>query len=100
MIRLIATPEQFNGRRVRVIGFAGIGFESSALYLHEEDFRRKITENALALEIDERSAKGLDLKAADLKYVIVEATFSSTATGHMGSNAGGLENVTRLEVWP
>jgi hypothetical protein len=39
MIQLIANPQAWDGKHVRVIGFLRLEFEGDALYLHREDLR-------------------------------------------------------------
>jgi hypothetical protein len=99
MIRLIAAPERYDGKKVRVIGFACLGFEADVVFIHEDDYRRAIPKNALALRLTDQAGKMFDLKAAHLKYVIVEGTFSAAEMGHMRAASGGIVNVTRLQPW-
>ena len=40
MVQLIATPEKFDGKFVRVHGFLNLGFEGDSLYLHRETFSK------------------------------------------------------------
>jgi hypothetical protein len=49
LVQLIANPEKFDGRLIRVIGFLRLEFEGDVLYLHREDFEKQLTENGLWL---------------------------------------------------
>ena len=42
LVRLIANPEKFDGKLVRVIGFLRLEFEGNVLYLHREDYENAI----------------------------------------------------------
>lgn len=42
VIQLISTPELFNGKDVRVIGFLHLEFEGDAVYVHRDDFDHAI----------------------------------------------------------
>ncbi len=94
LVTLIANPDRYEGKIVRVIGFVQLEFEGNAIYLHEEDFRRAITENALWLDTP-KNFRGYESGS----YAIIEGTFTSKQHGHMGMFSGEIMNVTRLEPW-
>ena len=73
LINLIATPKDFDGKRVRVIGFARLEFEGNAIYLHREDYLQGITKNGLWLDVENASKKSAT--EANNRYVIVEGVF-------------------------
>jgi hypothetical protein len=101
LVQLIARPETFDGRRVRVIGFVNFEFEGNGIYISAEDYRQSIYRNGLWLEalsserIDSGSAKGVP----NQQYAIVEATFNARNHGHLGMWSGALEKTTRLDSW-
>jgi len=39
LIQLIANPQAYDGKTVRITGFLHLEFEGNAIYLHNEDFR-------------------------------------------------------------
>jgi hypothetical protein len=94
LITLIANPDRYEGKVVRVIGFVQLEFEGNAIYLHEEDFRRAITDNALWMDVPQ-GFRGYESGS----YAIVEGTFTTKSHGHMGLFSGEIKNVTRLEPW-
>jgi hypothetical protein len=97
LVQLIANPDQFDTRPIRVIGFCWFEFERNALYLHREDFEHGIAKNAVWLSVGGAgSSEYADLKN---KYVIVEGTFSARERGHFGMFAGSIKSITRLEEW-
>jgi hypothetical protein len=98
MVALLASPERYDGKFIRTIGFMCIEFEGNALYLHEEDFRHGIRKNSLALHLSESQRK--QFKGLSLKYVLIEGKVAASAVERADMWAGGIENVTRLEVWP
>jgi len=73
LIRLIATPEAFDGKRVRVGGYCHLGFESDALYLHREDYAFLLSVNAVILDLGDRDRRTLGDRSG--RYVIVQGTF-------------------------
>ncbi len=98
MVPLLAEPEKYNGRFIRTIGFACFLFETDGLYLHEEDFRRGLTKNALALRISESQRK--QFKDSNLKYVLIEGTLYANGPEATDIWAGAIGHITRLEIWP
>src|SRR5262245_35258263 len=46
-LQLLGSPSTFEGKRVRLIGFAHVEFEGQGLYFHREDFDNGLTKNAL-----------------------------------------------------
>jgi len=45
LIKLIATPEKYNGKRIQVIGYLHLEFEGNAIYLHKEDEEAGLSKN-------------------------------------------------------
>ena len=97
LVQLIANPDRFDKRRVRVIGFCWFEFERTALHLHREDFERGLSKNAVWLSVGwPVPAAYADAKG---KYAIVEGTFNAKDHGHMDMFAGSIGAITRLEEW-
>jgi hypothetical protein len=99
IIQLISNPEQFDGKRVRLIGFVRLELEGDAIYLHREDYNNRLTKNGLWINIT-KDFDGKGNHKYDQKYVLVEGTFSANNQGHMGLFSGAIENIERFEVWP
>ena len=59
ILQLLATPEKFDGKLVRVIGFLCLAFEGDAVYLHREDFDHGLTQNALWVDVPEKRDESL-----------------------------------------
>ncbi|WDF54896.1 hypothetical protein [Mucilaginibacter sp. KACC 22063] len=96
LITLIANPDRYNGKQVRVIGYLNLEFEANSIYLHEDDYRQSIDKNGLWIEFKPDSTHLLEKAEYNHHYVLMEGTFSKT-TGHMNGWSGSIENVTRLE---
>lgn len=96
LIQLIAAPEKYQGKAVRLMGFLRLQFEGNAIYLHKEDDEQSLYKNGLWLDLPagRRTASQLDGN-----YVIVEATFDGKDKGHLDRWSGSLTNVTRLELY-
>lgn len=96
MIQLIATPEKYQGQRVRILAFLRIEFEGNAVYLHKEDYEKAIYRNGLWIDLPKgtSSSKGLSNQ-----YVLVEGVFDGNRKGHLDLWSGTIGDVTRLEPW-
>ena len=96
MIQLIANPKAYHGKAVRVIGFAELGINDNAIYLHEEDYKQDNTKNGLWIELpdDVRPKKA----EYDLKYVVVEGVFNAKEMGNLGLWSGSIEKITSFTV--
>lgn len=95
LVQLIANPKEYDGKFVRVIGFVSVEFEGTAVYLHQEDYKYDITQNAIWLEMDFERNKKLDQR-----YVLIEGTFDANHNGHRGLFNGSIKDIKRLQVWP
>jgi len=98
MVQLIANPQAWDGKHIRVIGFLRLEFEGDSIYLHQEDYMHGITNDALWVD------RPKDLTASQQReintgYVICEGIFRAGKHGHMGMFSGTISNVTRLEPW-
>ena len=94
LLQLIANPNQYDGKLVRVIGFCRLEFEGNALYLNQADYEHSISKNGVWLQVGWPVPD--NLRAASDEYVIVEATFS---VGTPSSFSGLLTGIKRLERW-
>ena len=98
LIQLIANPQAYDNKRVRITGFLHLEFEGNAIYLHSEDFRYSLTKNALWINVPKDMTQE-QTKAVNDQYAICTGRFVAGMHGHMGMNSGELSDVTRLEVW-
>jgi hypothetical protein len=96
IVELIAAPERFRSRWVRLIGYVVLEFEGTAVYLHEEDYTRAIMRNALWLDVSRSGPPPLSRPG----YAIVEARFEPDRHGHMDLFAGALAEIGRISAWP
>ena len=97
IIQLIATPDKFHGKFIRVIGYLHLSFEGSSLYLHTEDYLAAITKNGIWFDDTLETVK----KPQDFtdQYVLVEGTFDSKRHGHLGMWSGAISDVKRVLPW-
>jgi len=98
MIQLIANPQAYDGKKVRLIGFLRLEFEGDAIYLHKEDYEHGISSNGLWIDVPREMTKDQQ-QIVNTQYAICEAVFRASGHGHMDMFSGELTNVTRLEAW-
>jgi hypothetical protein len=105
LIQLIATPEKYNGKFVRVEGYLHYKFEDSALYFTKDHADRLDGRNALwvsyasseTIQLQPKEKDGI--KYFDCEWALLEGIFkyeSDHGHGHMGMFSGELKNVTRV----
>jgi len=99
LVKLIASPEKYNGKRIQVIGYLHLEFEGNAIYLHQEDYKHGISENSFWVEFSSKLTKKRDLNKFNNRYVIIIGTFKANEKGHMGMFGGTLDNIVRLDFW-
>jgi hypothetical protein len=101
MWQLLAHPDTYHGRTVRVHGFLHSKFEDSGLYASKDDADYLVGKNALwityksdgiSLKPNRKLAR-VSLDYFDGKYVFLEGIFTKDKCGHMGSYAGGIRDV-------
>ena len=93
MIQLIAAPEKYEGKHVRVIGYLHLEFEGNVLYLHKEDYDHSILGNGIWVDL------GRDQQKLSDNYVLLEGIFSAKNRGHGGMWSGRLTDINRSMVW-
>jgi hypothetical protein len=99
LIQVIANPQAYDQKKIRLIAYLHLEFEGNAIYLHRDDFIIGISKNAVWIDLP-KDIKPSEIKAVNDHYVICTARFNASNHGHMGMFAGALTDVTRLQVWP
>lgn len=99
LIRLIANPEKYQGKTIQIRGYLNLEFEGNAIYFHEEDYVRSLTENSLWVEFSKDITEKKNINDYSKKYVIIVGTFEMNSRGHMGIFGGTIKNITRLDYW-
>ena len=96
IVRLIANPQSFNGRRVRVAGYLdNNGLDRSmGVYLSETDGHNFIVANSIDLHIDEAKVERLREK-----YVVFDATYHSPKGPMADVLNGYLDGISDLRAF-
>jgi hypothetical protein len=97
LVQLIANPEKFEGRLIRVIGFLRLEFEGNVLYLHREDYENAILGDGIWVDVTPAITK--QSATINMHYVLLEGVFNSSDRGHMGMWSGTIKQIRRAELW-
>ena len=97
IVRLIATPDKFEGRQIMVEGFMNVEFEGNAIYLHKDDYENGLYSNGLWISLTEDQEKEIDSLNLNKSYVLLEGTFNSDGHGHLGLWSGEIINITEIK---
>lgn len=98
LIQLIATPERYAGKRIEVIGFLRLEYEGDMLYLHEDDYKCKIYENAVWIGVNKKQRQ--DFEDRNLHYVLIVGTFKAGNSQILMHANGTIVNITEVKIWP
>ena len=96
IFQLLARPEVFDGKRVRVAGYVHLEFEGNGIYLHREDEQRSLLRNGLWVDFSQGATMS---EQCQDRYVIVEGTFRARHHGHLGLWGGAITDITRCTPW-
>ncbi|MAP80295.1 MAG: hypothetical protein CL526_04310 [Aequorivita sp.] len=99
IINLIATPEKYHNKKVRVIGFLNLEFEGNAIYLHKDDYKKSIHKNGLWVTFTDESWEKIKKYRFNKSYFLIEGTYDMTLFGHMGLWSGTIKDITRIDKW-
>jgi hypothetical protein len=83
---------------VRVVGFATIASENTALYRSSETARQTIAADAVWLAFPAGDAQKRP-EGWSAQWALVEGTFDLKSTGHKNAFAGSIQNIRRFEAW-
>ena len=102
IINLIATPEKYHNKKVRVIGVVNIQFEGTGIYLNKEHHKYRLPKYAVCMNAIDLKAIGKsaeELEKYNGQYVVVEGKFDKDHDGHMGMSSGCIFDITRYSPW-
>jgi hypothetical protein len=97
LVQLIANPERFDGKLIRVIGFLRLEFEGNVLYLHREDYENALLGNGIWVDVTSEMKKNSE--SLNMNYVLLVGNSSASDRGHMGMWSGAIKKINRAELW-
>jgi|SRR5208283_3950483 len=97
LVQLIANPDKFDGKLIRVIGFLRLEFEGNVLYLHREDYENAILGDGIWVDVTPAIMK--QSATLNMNYVLLEGVFSSGERGHRGMWRGTIKQIRYAQLW-
>ena len=98
IINLIASPEKFHGKTIKISGYAKISKETSALYLSEDDAKYTNFPNSIWLDIEKSKKELFETINFNNQWVFIEGEFDASHKGHLGMYRGAIVSMQRLEL--
>ena len=96
MVQLLATPERFDGKRIRVVGYIHFESEANAIYLHKEDQEHRLVKNGVWASF----AEGMSFDGCQDAYVPIEGIYRARNEGRMSAWSGAITRITRCQKMP
>jgi hypothetical protein len=97
IIELIARPELYDGKRVRVFGFVTAELFGHGLFMSKGDAIEGLAQNGVWIEPDTLQTDGG--VQPNQRYVMIEGTFDAANNGHSAMWSGAIDHVTRVVLW-
>jgi len=95
LIQILARPADFDGKRVRVIGYATVGTEDTALFLGPSDFENIIFENSVFLNFGTPESP-----LTNNQYAQIEGVFHiKSEKNHVRQSVGVIDSITYVRPW-
>ena len=99
LIQLIASPHLHDSKRITAIGYLRLDFEGTALYIHEVDYRKFITPNAVWLHFGPNQISK-ERQRLNGRYALIEGRFSAKQQDQISIFSGTISEITNVEPWP
>lgn len=95
LIQLLARPLDFDGQRVRVVGYVTVGFEDEGIFLNPQDYENGILENSVRLDMGNK-----EMPLQSNEYAVVEGTFhAETPTYDVRGGFAEIGSITEIKPW-
>jgi hypothetical protein len=99
MIRVLANPQEYDGKRIAVVGFLGLHKDGNILYLHREDEEMALYKNGLTVDFNS-SLTPDDLARINMHYVYLGGVFDAQNQGTGLGSSGTIKNAVNVVLWP
>jgi hypothetical protein len=99
IIQVIGNPQEFDGKRIAVVGFLGLHKDGNILYLHREDEEIGLYKNGLTVDFDSELTKD-DVARLNMHYVYLGGIFDAQDKGTGLGSSGTIKKAANLVLWP
>lgn len=97
MLALLSTPQKYNGKIIRTIGYLYLRSDGDAVFFHQEDLEIPILKDSFALELTPEQKQ--QFKELNLTYVMVQGVMRSAGPDGHELNSGTITHVTMVHGW-
>lgn len=99
VVSLLATPERYDGQRIRTEGFLSVQFENTALWLDRDAWDHGLSRNAIWVDgVYRMNPRAREDGRLSRRYVDITGRFRAKyQSGHMGAYSGQLEQIEKIE---
>ena len=99
VVSLLATPERYDGQRIRTEGFLTVQFENTALWLDRDAWDHGLYRNAIWVDgVYPMKPRAREDGRLSRRYVDITGRFRAEyRSGHMGAYSGQLEQIEKIE---
>lgn len=95
LIQLLARPLDFDGQRVRVVGYVTVGFEEEGIFLNPQDYENGVLDNSVRLDVAPK-----DIPFESNEYAVVEGVFrASTPEYRVRGGPAEIGSITEIKPW-
>ena len=94
LVQLIATPERFDGKLVRVAGFCRLEYEGTVLYLDKESFEAALPLHGVWLDVGWPVPE--KYRPLTDTYVMVDGRYGAPKPGGRALHGGRLSPITAM----
>lgn len=98
IMELIAYPEKYHEKKVSVVGFCHIEFESNQLQIHSDTKSNNLKLDTVWLSLGWPVPESYE--KFNGKRVVVTGVFNKENTGHWGNYSGAVEKVEDIRLVP
>ncbi|MEP7237440.1 MAG: hypothetical protein ABI685_06240 [Ferruginibacter sp.] len=99
LVKLITNPENYDGKKIKVIVYLHLEFEGDAIYLHKEDYDNSLSKNGFWVDFSPSLTKLINPDHYNNKYVFLIGTFDSKHKGHMDLFGGTIRDISWIHEW-
>ena len=97
LVQLIANPEKFDNRPVRVRGFMSMDREGDLLYLDQANAENVLSNNAIWVRRTEQMER--ERTKLNMRYVTIVGIFRANFKEQWGDPVGGISDVESAVFW-
>lgn len=97
MIQLIANPEKYHLKKIKIEGYFVFEHEGNAIYFNKSDYQNMLFKNAVFLSINKNDLEKNLIEPPYKGYAGIIGVFNMKKLGTYNLYSGSLENVTVID---